>query len=100
MDLSCCPTNQQVPMEYMEKVLAKLMNLSMSEELKCEYTVSGTQNLAFENIICIQLVTYGSGVVMKALKKCVISDLNNKTCGRSARALTNLVCNETAEVKL
>jgi len=42
-------------------------------------------------------VSYGSGVVIEALKKCTSSDSNDKTRRRSAGALTNLACDETAE---
>ena len=46
----------------------------------------------------MQLVSYGSGVVVvEALKKTTSSDPNDKTRRRSAGALTNLACDQTAE---
>lgn len=97
MDLSSCPANQ-VPMTRMDKVLATLVQLSTTEEKveTREYAVSGLQNLAFEKSNRIQLVQYGGGVVMEALQKCISIDSNEKTRRRSAGALTNLVCDETA----
>ena len=98
MDLSSCAANQ-VPMARMDKVLATLVKLAVVEDKveTREYAVSGLQNLAFEKKNRMQLVSYGSGVVIEALKKCTISDSNDKTRRRSAGALTNLACDETAE---
>ena len=45
----------------------------------------------------MQLVSYGNGVAVEALKKCTSSDSNDKTRRRSAGAITNLVCDETTE---
>ncbi|KAL7427886.1 hypothetical protein ACHAXH_001685 [Discostella pseudostelligera] len=99
MDLSSCPANQAL-MARMDKVLATLVKLSVADDKveTREYAVSGLQNLAFEKVNRIQLVTYGGGIVIEALKKCVSTDSNDKTRRRSAGALTNLVCDETAEI--
>ena len=98
MDLSCCPANQ-VAMARTDKVLATLVKLAVVEDKveTREYAVSGLQNLAFEKDNRAQLVSYGNGVVIEALKKCISSDTNEKTRRRSAGALTNLACDETAE---
>jgi hypothetical protein len=98
MDLSSCPANQ-VAMAQTDRVLATLVKLAVVEEKieTREYAVSGLQNLAFEKDNRNKLVSYGSGVIIEALKKCIISDPNVKTRRRSAGALTNLVCDETAE---
>ena len=98
MDLSSCPENQ-VAMAQMDKVLATLIKLAVVEDKveTREYAVSGLQNLAFRKQNRMQLVSYGSGVVVEALKKCTSSDTNDNTRRRSAGALTNLVCDETAE---
>ena len=98
MDLSCCPANQ-VAMARTDKVLATLVKLAVVEDKveTREYAVSGLQNLAFEKDNRVQLVSYGSGVVIEALKKCINTDTNEKTRRRSAGALTNLACDETAE---
>ena len=98
MDLSSCQDNQ-IFMAKMEKVLATLVKLAIVEaktETR-EYAVSGLQNLAFEKRNRMQLVSYGSGVVVEALKKTTSSDPNDKTRRRSAGALTNLACDQTAE---
>mmetsp|Transcript_12218 Transcript_12218/g.28783 ORF Transcript_12218/g.28783 Transcript_12218/m.28783 type:complete len:757 (+) Transcript_12218:409-2679(+) len=99
MDLSSCQGNQ-IAMAKMEKVLATLVKLAIVEaktETR-EYAVSGLQNLAFEKRNRMQLVSYGSGVVVEALKKTTSSDPNDKTRRRSAGALTNLACDQTAEI--
>mmetsp|Transcript_21326 Transcript_21326/g.46295 ORF Transcript_21326/g.46295 Transcript_21326/m.46295 type:complete len:889 (+) Transcript_21326:172-2838(+) len=98
MDLSSCPANH-VAMARMDKVLATLVKLAVVEDKMetREYAVSALQNLAFEKQNRVQLVSYGSGVVIEALKKCTSSDSNDKTRRRSAGALTNLACDETAE---
>lgn len=98
MDLSSCPANQ-VAMAKMDKVLATLVKLAVVEDKTetREYAVSGLQNLAFEKKNRVQLVSYGSGVVIEALKKCTSSDTNDKTRRRAAGAITNLACDETAE---
>lgn len=98
MDLSSCPLNQ-VAMARMDKVLATLVKLAVVEDKveTREYAVSGLQNLAFEKQNRTQLVFYGTGVVIEALKQCIAADVNDKTRRRSAGALTNLACNETAE---
>ncbi|KAL7529735.1 hypothetical protein ACHAXR_003129, partial [Thalassiosira sp. AJA248-18] len=98
MDLSSRPSNQ-VAMARMDKVLATLVKLAVVEDKTetREYAVSGLQNLAFEKQNRMQLVSYGGGVVIEALKKCTSSDSNDKTRRRAAGALTNLACDETAE---
>ena len=98
MDLASCTANQ-VAMARIEKVLATFVKLAVVEDKSetREYAVSGLQNLAFEKKNRVQLVSYGSGVVIEALKKTTSSDSNDKTRRRSAGALTNLACNETAE---
>ena len=98
MDLASCPANQ-VAMAQIDKVLATFVKLTVVEDKveTREYAVSGLQNLAFEKRNRLQLVTYGNGVVVEALKKAISSDSNEKTRRRSAGALTNLVCVDTAE---
>ena len=98
MDLASCPPNQ-VAMAQIDKVLATFVKLAVVEDKieTREYAVSGLQNLAFEKRNRVQLVTYGKGVVVEALKKTISSDSNEKTRRRSAGALTNLACDDTAE---
>ncbi|KAL7520860.1 hypothetical protein ACHAWX_005560 [Stephanocyclus meneghinianus] len=97
MDLASCPANQ-VAMARIDKVLATFVKLAVVEDKveTREYAVSGLQNLAFEKKNRVQLVSYGNGVVVEALKKTISSDSNEKTRRRSAGALTNLACDETA----
>ena len=98
MDLASCPANQ-VAMARIDKVLATFVKLAIVEDKSetREYAVSGLQNLAFEKRNRVQLVTYRKGVVVEALKKAISSDSNEKTRRRSAGALTNLACDDTAE---
>jgi len=98
MDLASCPANQ-VAMARIDKVLATFVKLAIVENKveTREYAVSGLQNLAFEKRNRVQLVTYGKGVVVETLKKTISYDSNEKTRRRSAGALTNLACDDTAE---
>jgi len=99
MDLASHPANQ-IEMAKIDKVLGTFVKLAVVEtkvETR-EYAVSGLQNLAFEKQNRKQLVTYGSGVVIEALKKTTSMDANDKTRRRSAGALTNLACDETADL--
>jgi hypothetical protein len=99
MDLASHPANQ-VEMAKIDKVLGTFVKLACVEakvETR-EYAVSGLQNLAFEKQNRKQLVAYGSGVVIEALKKTTMMDANDKTRRRSAGALTNLACDETADL--
>jgi hypothetical protein len=99
MDLASHPANQ-IEMAKIDKVLGTFVKLAIVEDKveTREYAVSGLQNLAFEKQNRKQLVTYGSGVVIEALKKTTSMDANDKTRRRSAGALTNLACDETADL--
>jgi hypothetical protein len=99
MDLASHPANQ-IEMAKIDKVLGTFVKLAIVEDKveTREYAVSGLQNLAFEKQNRKQLVTYGSGVVIEALKKTTSTDANDKTRRRSAGALTNLACDETADL--
>jgi len=99
MDLASHPANQ-IEMAKIDKVLGTFVKLAIVEDKveTREYAVSGLQNLAFEKANRRQLVTYGSGVVIEALKKTTSMDANDKTRRRSAGALTNLACDETADL--
>jgi hypothetical protein len=98
MDLASAPLNQK-PMAQIDKLLGTLVKLAViddSDETR-EYAITGLQNLAFAKENRVRLVTYGSGVVLEALKKTVSGDPNSKARRRAAGALTNLACEETAE---
>jgi hypothetical protein len=86
-------------MASIDKLLGTLVKLAIMENIPDtrESAVTTLQNLAFAKPNRVRLVTYGSGVVVEALKKVVGSDKDSKARRRAAGALTNLVCNETGE---
>jgi hypothetical protein len=96
MDLASEPANQ-VEMANVDKLLGTLVKLTVLERMPetRESAVTALQNLAFAKNNRIRLVTYGSGVVLEALKKTVGHDKESKARRRAAGALTNLACNET-----
>lgn len=98
MDLASSP-HTQVPMAGNDKLLGTLVKLAVTDEKDetREYAVTSIQNLAFSKENRLRLVSYSSGVVLEALKKSLSVDLNDKTRRRSAGALTNLACDETAD---
>uniref|UniRef100_A0A7S4WAT5 Uncharacterized protein n=1 Tax=Ditylum brightwellii TaxID=49249 RepID=A0A7S4WAT5_9STRA len=98
MDLASCPYNQ-VPMARSDKLLGTLVKLAVIDDKAetREFAVTGLQNLAYAKENRKRLATYGSGVVIEALKKTVSSDPCDKARRRAAGALTNLTCDETAE---
>jgi len=98
MDLAAKPENQ-IKMANVDKLLGTLVKLAILEKIPDtrESAVTALQNLAFEKQNRIRLVTYGSGVVVEALKKVVGSDKDSKARRRAAGALTNLACEDTGE---
>ena len=98
MDLASDPANQG-PMAKIDKLLGTLVKLAILENVPDtrESAVTALQNLAFAKQNRIRLASYGSGVVLEALKKTVASDKDDKARRRAAGALTNLACEETGE---
>ena len=98
MDLASTPLNQAI-MAKNDRLLGTLVKLSVIDDKAetREYAVTALQNLAFSKENRVRLATYGSGVVLEALKKTVSSDPNDKARRRAAGALTNLACDETAD---
>ena len=98
MDLASTPLNQAI-MAKNDRLLGTLVKLSVIDDKAetREYAVTALQNLAFSKENRTRLVTYGSGVVLEALKKTVSSDPNDKARRRAAGALTNLACEDTAD---
>ena len=98
MDLASEPENQ-VPMAQVDKLLGTLVKLAIMETIPDtrESAITALQNLAFAKENRVRLVTYGSGVVLEALKKAVGQDKDSKARRRAAGALTNLACDETGE---
>mmetsp|Transcript_26350 Transcript_26350/g.39500 ORF Transcript_26350/g.39500 Transcript_26350/m.39500 type:complete len:775 (-) Transcript_26350:174-2498(-) len=99
MDLASS-TKTQVPMANHDKLLSTLVKLAVTDEGEetREYAVTAMQNLAFSKENRERLVTYADGVVVEALKKALSVDTNEKSRRRAAGALTNLACEETAEL--
>lgn len=98
MDLASEPDNQVI-MANVDKLLGTLVKLTIYENISDtrESAVTALQNLAFAKENRVRLATYGSGVVLEALKKVVGGDKDSKARRRAAGALTNLACEETGE---
>lgn len=98
MDMAAEPQNQ-IKMANVDKLLGTLVKLAVLENIPDtrESAVTALQNLAFCKDNRVRLVTYGSGVVVEALKKVVGNDKDAKARRRAAGALTNLACDETGE---
>ena len=98
MDLASTTLNQTI-MAKNDRLLGTLVKLSVIDDKAetREYAVTALQNLAFSKENRPRLATYGSGVVLEALKKTVSSDPNDKARRRAAGALTNLACDDTAD---
>lgn len=99
MDLASS-TETQVSMADHDKLLSTLVKLAVTEDKEetREYAVTAMQNLAFSKDNRERLVTYGDGVIVESLKKTLSVDNNEKSRRRAAGALTNLACEETAEL--
>lgn len=99
MDLASAPANQ-VAMANNEKLLGTLVKMVLVEKVSSirESAITAIQNLAFTKDNRSRLVAFKQGIVLEALKKALSSDKNDKARRRSAGALTNLACDETAEM--
>lgn len=99
MDLASAPANQ-VPMARNDKLLGTLVKMVLVEKIATtrESAITALQNMAFTKENRMLLVQFKSGIVLEALKKALNSDKNDKARRRSAGALTNLACEETAEL--
>jgi hypothetical protein len=98
MDLASIPVNQ-VAMASNDKVLGTLVKMALVEKqaLTREFVITALQNLAFCKKNRPLLVHFKDGVLLEALKQALLNDLDAKARRRAAGALTNLVCDETAE---
>ena len=101
MDLASS-SNTQDAMANNDKLLATLVKLAVTDvkEETREYAVTAMQNLAFSKENRIRLVTFADGVVIEALKKVLSTDTNDKSRRRSSGAITNLACDETADLMI
>ena len=99
MDLASS-TETQVSMANHDKLLSTLVKLAVTDDKEetREYAVTAMQNLAFSKENRERLVVFSGGVVVEALKKTLSVDTNEKSRRRAAGALTNLACEETAEL--
>ncbi len=99
MDLASS-TETQVTMANHDKLLSTLVKLAVTDDKEetREYAVTAMQNLAFSKENRERLVVFADGVVVEALKKTLSVDKNEKSRRRAAGALTNLACEETAEL--
>jgi hypothetical protein len=97
MEFSSAPANQ-VSMARNDTVLGTLVKMVLVEKSATtrESAITALQNLAFTKENRLQLVTFRQGIVLEALKKTVSQDPDAKARRRSAGALTNLACDETA----
>jgi len=98
MDLASAPPNQ-VPMANDDKILGTLVKMVLVEKsmITRESVITALQNLAFAKENRVRLVSFKDGVLLEALKQALASDMDAKARRRAAGALTNLVCDETAE---
>lgn len=99
MDLASAPANQ-IPMAKDEKLLGTLVKMILVEKVASarESVITAIQNLAFTKENRTRLVRYKEGIVLEALRKALSGDPNDKARRRAAGALTNLACDETAEI--
>ena len=101
MDLASAPSNQ-VPMTNNEQLLGTLVKMILLETNPGtrEAAITALQNLAFSKENRIRLVTFKRGVILEALMRALANtskDFHEKSRRRSAGALTNLACDESAE---
>jgi hypothetical protein len=99
MDLANASCNQ-VAMAKNEKILGTLVKMVLMEEVAGtrESAITALQNLAYKKDIRIELVTFKDGIVLECLKKALSSDTHDKSRRRAGGCLTNLACDETADV--
>ena len=100
MDMASAPSNQ-IPMTKNEQLLGTLIKMIFIEKNPAarESAITALQNLAFTKENRIRLVSFKSGVILEALIQALSNtrkDFNEKSRRRSAGALTNLSCDESA----
>jgi len=100
MDLASAPSNQ-IPMTKNEQLLGTLVKMILLEKNPGtrESAITALQNLAFTKENRIRLASFKRGVILEALIRALSNtgkDFNEKSRRRSAGALTNLACDESA----
>lgn len=84
-----------------DKVLAVLVKLSLFDDENPEtreHGITALQNMAYSKENRMRMITFGSGMVLEALRKNIISNPFTKSRRRAAGTLTNLACVKTAEI--
>ena len=100
MEFASAAANQKV-MADSEGTLSALVTLIFTEEKNAgtrEYAITAIQNLAYAKTNRVRLVTFKDSMVLKALIDALSADPDDKARRRAAGALTNLACDETAEL--
>lgn len=102
MDMASAPSNQ-IPMTKNEQLLGTLVKMIFIEKNPStrESAITALQNLAFTKENRIRLVSFKNGVILEALIRALSNsrkDFNEKSRRRSAGALTNLACDESARL--
>lgn len=100
MDLASAQSNQ-IPMTKNEQLLGTLVKMIFTEKNPStrESAITALQNLAFTKENRIRLVSFKNGVILEALIRALSNnqkEFNEKSRRRSAGALTNLACDESA----
>lgn len=89
-----------VPLAKNDQLLGTLVKMAMVEKSlqTRESVINSLQTLAFSKKNRLRLCTFKDGVVLEALRKTLSLDSDDKVRRRAAGTLTNLACEDTAEV--
>ena len=89
-----------VPLAKNDQLLGTLVKMAVMEKSlqTRESVINSLQTLAFTKKNRLRLCTFKEGVVLEALRKTISVDSDDKVRRRAAGTLTNLACEETAEV--
>lgn len=88
------------PLAKDDQLLGTLVKMAVMEKSlqTRESVINSLQTLAFTKKNRLRLCTFKDGVVLEALRKTISVDADDKVRRRAAGTLTNLACDETAEV--
>ena len=88
------------PLAKNDQLLGTLVKMAVMEKSlqTRESVINSLQTLAFTKKNRLRLCTFKDGVVLEALRKTISVDADDKVRRRAAGTLTNLACDETAEV--
>jgi hypothetical protein len=98
MDLAFHADNQGA-MAKNEKLVGTLIKMALVEKVEStrESAITAIQSLAYSKENRGRLVAFKDGIILEAMKKALNGDNHDKCRRRAAGALTNLICDETAE---